>query len=192
MDSPTRRSHESWSARAALALIALTLSAPAARAAGDDTEHVRTIDSRPNALIAEGMRRSPTFRMLVDRLNHSTVFVYIQHQLLPANLGGRLTFVGGAERWRYLRIEIECRQSRASQISALGHELQHAVEIADAGAAVDRTSIRSLYGTIGFAIDNSQQRFESDAAKAAGHRVRRELSSHAVDVSSQTTLHALH
>jgi hypothetical protein len=127
-------------------------------------------------LIAKGARRSLMFRMLVDRLNRSTAVVYIQSRLLPGHLSGRLTFVGASRPWRYLRIEIECRQSEINQIAALGHELQHAVEIADAEAAVDQNSIRALYGTIGFAVDSSFRRFESNAAKDAGNRVRQELS----------------
>ena len=176
----------------AVALIAFTLSAPSGRAAevpggdppgseppGDNVQavrHVRTIDSRLDVLILEGARRSPMFRTLVDRLNRSTVIAYVQSRLLPGGLSGRLTFVGVGQPWRYLRIEIECRQSMVDQIAALGHELQHAVEIADAAGAVDQASIRALYGTIGFAIDDSLRRFESDAAKRAGTRVRRELS----------------
>ena len=188
MDTHTRRSHGPWSAHAAVVLFAMTLMAPVGHAAEDagdagttDTtleaiRHVRTIDSRLDALIAAGTRRSPMFRTLVDRLDRSTVFVYVQSRLLPGQLTGRLTWLGSAERWRYLRVEIECRQSIDSQIAALGHELQHAVEIADQAAAVDLASIRTLYRTIGFEIDDSRRRFESDAAKEAGSRVRRELS----------------
>ena len=178
----------------ALALIALTFSAAAGRAdaawetedPGDNAQavrHVRTIDSKLNALIANGAHRSPMFRTLLDRLNRSTVIVYVEDRLLPGQLSGRLTLIGGGQRgWRYLRIEIECRQSTVDQIAALGHELQHAVEIADAGAAADQASIRALYGTIGFATDDSRRHFESGAAKDAGNRVRRELSSHAIVV----------
>jgi hypothetical protein len=188
MDAHTRPSHGPWSARAAVALLALTLSTATGRAAGgaEDSRdsgdhiktarHVRTFDPGLDALIAEGARRSPLFRTLVDRLNRSTVFVYVRSGVLAGQLTGRLTFVGAGQLWRYLRIEIECRQSTVDQVAALGHELQHAVEIADRAAAVDPSSIRALYGAIGFAVDNSGRRFESNAAKEAGNRVRREWS----------------
>jgi hypothetical protein len=195
MHTDTRRSHGPRNAPIALVLIALTLSASTGRAAGDVGDdlqagpHVRTLDSRFHVLFVEGARRSLTFRTLVDRLNHSTVFVYVEYRLLPGNLSGRLTFVGKAREypWRYLRIEIECRQSTVSQIAALGHELQHAVEIADTAAAVDQRSIQALYGTIGFATDSSRRRFETDAARAAGDRVRQELLSRPTEVSGATT-----
>jgi hypothetical protein len=191
MDTRTGPSHGPWGARIGVALVALTLSAPTGRAAGgagdlEDniraTPHVRTLDSKLSTLISEGARRSPLLRTLVSRLNRSTVFVYIQPRVLPGNLSGRLTFVGGGRPWRYLRVEIECRQSTASQVGALGHELQHAVEIADRPAAVDPSSLRALYRAIGFATDDSGLRFESNAAKDAGNRVRREWSSSPLDM----------
>jgi hypothetical protein len=190
MHSQTIRPHGIYIAFVLIAVLlpgGTGLGAEAAGNAGDSGDtgnkaeavrHVRTIDLRLHALLVEGARRSPSFRKLVDPLNHSTVVVYTQSGLLSGNLSGRLTFVGSGQLWRYLRIEIECRQSTIGQIAALGHELRHAVEIADETAAVDRPSIRALYGTIGFAIDGGQRRFESDAAKDAGIRVRRELTSH--------------
>ena len=146
--------------------------------------HVRTFDSNLHALIAEGTRRSPLLRTLVNRLNRSTVFVYVQAAVLPGNLSGRLTFVGRGLPWRYLRVEIECRRTTGDQVAALGHELQHAVEIAD-GAATDPSSIRALYGRIGFATDDSGRRFESNAAKDAGNRVRREWSAGPQDMAGR-------
>jgi hypothetical protein len=197
MDSHTTRSHVSSNARIAAALIALTLSATTGHAA-TDTEgdiqairHVRTLDSRLRALIVQGARQSPLFRTLIDRLNRSTVIVYVQSRLLSGNLSGRLTFAGSGQPWRYLRIEIECRQTMVDQIAALGHELQHAAEIADAATAVDESSIRALYGTIGFATDSSQRRFETNAARDAGHRVRRELFSRPVEITIGTNAYDL-
>jgi len=185
------RSHASWRAHAVVALVTLILSTAVIRAAGgagdsadtDPTRHVRTFDPKLSALIAEGTRRSPLLRALVDRLNRSTVFVYIEAALLPGQLSGRLTFVGGGRPWRYLRVEIECRQSTVAQVAALGHELQHAIEIANHTAAVDPGSIRALYGTIGFAVDGSGRRFESNAARTAGHRVRSDWLSRPVDMA---------
>lgn len=156
-------------------LFATTLHHPA-RAAGS-SGHVRAKDPKLEALIVEGSRRSGLFRLLRDRLDRSNVFVYVQHRVLPSGLTGRLSLLGVSHSWRYLRIEIECRLSTMAQIAALGHELQHAVEIADAASVVDPQSIRRLYGSIGFARDLDRQQFESDAALDAGFRVRRELQS---------------
>ena len=74
---------------------------------------------------------------------------------------------------------IECRQSLDAQIATLGHELQHAVEVAEEGAIVDQRSLQALYGRIGFATEDRRRQFESHAAREAGDQVRRDLSSRA-------------
>jgi len=166
-----------------VSVVALVVFATASSAAASDiTRHVRTRDGRLDALIADGARRSPLFRSLLEVLERSSVIVYVESRLLPARLSGRLILAGVGlsgvgPPWRYLRIDIECRQSLNDQIAALGHELQHAVEIADAAAIVDHRSIQVLYGRIGFAVDASRRQFESLAARNAGAQVHRDLMS---------------
>jgi hypothetical protein len=143
--------------------------------------HVRAIDPRFETVIADGARRSAHFRSLLGRLNRSTVYVYVGYGLLPAGLRGRLTLAGTGNVWRYLRVEVECRQSTTGQIVSLAHELQHAVEIADAADTVDQPSLRALYGTIGFETDGGHRQFETEAARRAGYRVQQELSSRRSD-----------
>jgi hypothetical protein len=137
---------------------------------------VRAADNQIEALIAEGRRRSPAFRSLIEQLEQSTVLIYVNYRMLPAGLIGRLTLLTSSEPWRYVRIEIECRQSDNAQIAALGHELQHAVEISEA-SDVDRQSMAALYSRIGFSVDGGRRRFETEAARAVGARIRHELAS---------------
>ena len=148
----------------------------AASADSGAASHVRSTDRRVGALIAEGAVRSPLLQSLIHQLDQSDVFVYVEHAVLPSGLTGRLTFTTSSGRWRYLRIQIDCRQSLTSQTVALGHELRHAVEIANA-AVVDEASVRQLYNSIGFTIDGSERRFESRGAQRTGAQIRRELSS---------------
>jgi hypothetical protein len=168
-----------------IAAIAVVLVAARPGAAGNATRHVRALDRTMEALIADGARRSPLFRSLVEAIERSNVIVYVESRLLPAGLNGQLTLAGAGQSWRYLRIGIDCRQSRDGQIASLGHELQHAVEIADAGSIVDQRSIQALYGRIGFSVDRSGRRFESEAARHAGAGVRRDLSSRALVLSQR-------
>ena len=138
------------------------------------TSHVRSTDPRVGTLIAEGAVRSPLLQSLIHQLNQSNVFVYVEHAVLPSGLTGRLTFATSSGGWRYLRIQIDCRQSLTSQTVALGHELRHAVEIAN-GAVVDEASVRQLYHVIGFTLDTTERRFESISAQQTAVQVRREL-----------------
>ena len=73
--------------------------------------------------------------------------------------------------------------SRASasadvQLALIGHELRHAVEIADAPDVVDASSLVRGSEKIGFRAPASPPgvSFDSDAAVEAGYQVLRELS----------------
>jgi hypothetical protein len=59
-------------------------------------------------------------------------------------------------------------------VSRLGHELQHAVEIADAPCVRDSQDVARFYLETGDA-DMGGTRYDSAAARAAGERVREEL-----------------
>ena len=144
------------------------------RAQDRQTSRVRAADPRIEALIADGQRRSRTVRLLLRRLDRLTTVVYIGSGILPARLTGQLRLMASVEEWRYVQIVIECRQPADLQIAALGHELQHAVEVAEA-ETVDSDSMQMLYRRIGFSTDGTRRRFETDAAREAGARVRREL-----------------
>jgi hypothetical protein len=63
------------------------------------------------------------------------------------------------------------------QIAALGHELRHAVEIADAPSVVDDASLAAEYRRVGFPSRavRSGNGYESRAAIDAAHRVWAEL-----------------
>ena len=148
----------------------------AASADSSATSHVRSTDRRVGTLIAEGAVRSPLLQSLIHQLDQSDVFVYVEHAVLPSGLTGRLTFTTSSGRWRYLRIQIDCRQSLTSQTVALGHELRHAVEIANA-AVVDEASVRQLYRRHRLHHRQHERRFESRGAQQTAVQIRRELSS---------------
>jgi hypothetical protein len=124
----------------------------AAGAPERDGGHVRVTDSRLRAEINEGLARSSLFRQLVARLDASDVIVYVQSECpMSPRIFGRLAFMGaGGGRRRYLLARISCTLKDDEQIAAIGHELRHAVEIADAPSVVDTPSLGSEYRRIGF------------------------------------------
>jgi hypothetical protein len=144
-----------------------------------DGTHVRTNDSRMRATIAEGIAGSAFFRDLVAQLDASDVIVYAENDCqMPPPLAGRLTFMSAAGGRRYVMVRIACTLEGRGQIAMLGHELRHAVEIADAAAVVDEPSMAVAYRNIGFASNVMPvgTGFDSHAAIAAGRRVWDELS----------------
>jgi len=72
---------------------------------------------------------------------------------------------------------VSCTLNDDDQIAALGHELRHAVEIADAPSVVDVASLGELYRRIGFASHGVRKGtgFESRAAIESARRVWAEL-----------------
>jgi hypothetical protein len=143
-----------------------------------DGDHVRALDSRVRAAIAGGIEGSPLFRDLVAQLDASDVIVYVESDpLMPERLQGRLTFVSSAGGRRYVMVRIACAIRGAQQIAILGHELQHAVEIARAPSVVDEPSLAAEYRRIGFSSRVMRQGagFDSRAAIEAGQRVWHEM-----------------
>jgi hypothetical protein len=138
--------------------------------------HIRSTDRRLIRLVHDGVRTSETFRKLVDRIRHSDVVVYLECGG-GGDTGGRLTFVSSVGGFRYLHVRVARLAAADAQIALIGHELQHAVEIADAPDIVDAVSLAREYQRIGFASPRAApgMSFDSDAAVETGYRVLREL-----------------
>jgi hypothetical protein len=156
-----------------------TSSGLSAQAFDDDPQnHIRTTDRRLIRLLRDGVRGSETFRRLVGRLRQSDVIVYLECGGTTGSPGGRLTFVSTAANWRYVHVQVARLPSADTQIALIGHELQHAVEVADAPDVVDLPSLAREYQRIGFPSPRLAPgvSFDSSAAVDAGYRVLLEMS----------------
>jgi hypothetical protein len=130
------------------------------------------------ALVSDAANGSAAIRALIDRLETLDVTVYIRTvTFIYSDLEGRVALLAGAVGHRYLVIELACGRSRLAQMAALGHELYHAVEIANEPSVVDSRTLAAFYERIGRQTGNAGGRltFETDAAANAGLRARREL-----------------
>jgi hypothetical protein len=139
--------------------------------------HVRP-EAELRALFDEATGRSPTVRGLVNWLETLDVTVYIRTRAtLPAGLDGRLALLSANGTHRYVVIDLASGRSAISQISTLGHELRHAIEIANEPSIVNRDSFGAYYARVGKQTGDSDGRltFETQEAAATGKRVRREL-----------------
>lgn len=78
---------------------------------------------------------------------------------------------------RYLVMRIRAGLSRSEHVATFGHELQHAVEIAEMPSIVDDASLARAYRQIGFlsARPGDSLAFETVAALQVGDRVHREF-----------------
>ena len=138
------------------------------------TRRIRTTDHSVRKLLKRGYRQSAAFRDLVKRLQRSDVFVYVEEvPRLPGALEGRMMILPKAHDHRYVRIQIALRGSTEDSIALLGHELQHAVEIADAVDVTDEKGMAALYMRIG--VRGGEHIYDTVAAQDMGRRIRREL-----------------
>jgi hypothetical protein len=138
------------------------------------TRHVRTTDRAISRLLARGYRRSPTLAGLITKLQHSDVFVYIEQvPRLPGALEGRLMMLPRAHDHRYVRIQIALRGAPEDTIALLGHELRHALEVAEAPSVGDQEGLARLYERIG--ITGGAHQYDTMAAQQTGRLVRKEL-----------------
>src|SRR5262249_24384451 len=94
--------------------------------------HVRPESAGARGLLEELLSQSPTAQALVDRLQQADVSVYDRLRWFASDeINGHIGLVPSSGARRLLIVELACRRTRQQQLVALGHELRHAVEIAD-------------------------------------------------------------
>jgi hypothetical protein len=156
-------------------LITSSVSASKADMLDSPYRHVRTASARVQHLLETGVSRSPTFASLVALLNASDVIVYIEQTAdMPRTLEGRLLLLPLANHQRYLRIQINRSGAPTDLISLMGHELRHAIEVADATDVRDEGALERLYQRIGMR-SAAIHTYDTNAAQTTGRRVRKEL-----------------
>ena len=147
---------------------------------------IRPQDARLTTLLREGMTRSATFRALVNRIEASDLIVYVSlSPVMKARLAGKLTWMGRAGHFRYVRATINAGQHNNQMIATLAHELQHAVEVLQDESVSDQRSLQELYKRIGRpSHSGAGAAWETIAAQEMGLRVRRELLSAAAAITA--------
>jgi hypothetical protein len=142
--------------------------------------NIRASDDELVALLEDGVKRSATFKGLVDRLAKSDVILYVRPDVTArANAPTKLTFLAAKGGFRYLVIRVGAGQSKDRQLATLGHELQHAVTIADASSVVDSASLRREFERVGKLTQPSVGDdffFESPVAEDVRRRIQAEIS----------------
>jgi hypothetical protein len=136
--------------------------------------HVRTESPTLRSYLRMGFEQSPTFAALLARLERGDVIVYIEEvPRLPGALEGRMVMPPPAHGVRYLRIQVAQRGSSADTVALLGHELRHAVEVADASSVIDNAGLAALYRRIG--VEHGNNLFDTAEAQEDGRRVLKDL-----------------
>ena len=138
--------------------------------------HVRGASPRMSQLLEHAIQKSPTFASLVKAIDATDVIVHVEEvRTLPAGVDGRLAFVHATAGVRYLRAQVLMGRGTVDTLSTVGHELQHALEVAMHPKVRDEASFGTLYMQIGDRPTRPDG-FDTAAAREAGRRVRNEMS----------------
>ena len=136
---------------------------------------VRGATPAVNAMLASGVRRSSTFARLVREIGDTDLIVYVEvTNTLPLGLDGRMTFLVRTGGVRYLRVQVPTNLGKDDLIAVVGHELQHALEVAAHPNVQSSQDLATLYRLIGLQSPGVE-RYDTAEARSIGRRVRAEL-----------------
>jgi hypothetical protein len=158
-------------------LLALTLT-PTRVCAQALVPHLRPETPGLRSLTTQAAERSPIVRELIDRLDQSSVIVYLRHRVFgPVAVDGQTGLLSASGTHRFLVIELACDRSELTQMATLAHELHHALEIAGEPSVVDIPTLMRFYTRVGSRLQpiGVTMTFETRGAADTGARARHEL-----------------
>ena len=161
--------------RAVAILAALT--GPTAAAYADEAPliaRVRSNDAAIRELVARARTNSATLNRLVEAVNATDGIVYIEPGRCqqPGIRSCLMLSVTQSGPHRLLRIVVDTRRASQDLAGAIGHELQHALEVLHDRTVTSSSAMFFFYKTHGRMVKGI---FETDSAIEAGSAVRAEL-----------------
>jgi hypothetical protein len=159
--------------RAALMAVASLLPCAAGAQSAPAMPRVRSENPMIAQLIADAPAKSATFRGLVAAIDATNGIVYVESGRCLYGAQACLTHtIQVAGPHRILRVVVNTRRDRDGLIGAIGHELQHAMEIlSEAGI----TTTQGMFFRLFRMSMSTTGRLESKEAVEAGKQIEREL-----------------
>lgn len=173
--------------RTHIAFLFVAIAAPLAHAADGglqpNVSRVYPADAVARELIQDGSLRSPTIAKLAQTIFHSEWYVIVEARPCPGNptLYGCLAhnvspFLEGLA----LRLFVNPKRGpRNEMLATLGHELQHAVEVIQAGNIRTTNDMLALFTRVGTPTARrgafGQSVYETDQAERTSTMVMKEL-----------------
>jgi hypothetical protein len=146
--------------------------------AASASAHVRPLSEYARLALEDGRSRSATLEGLVETLDRSDVIVFVDTRLDPAIPTAETMLMAATASVRYVHVILNPRMTFDERVEYLGHELQHAIEIAQDAAAIDSASVRRRFASIGREVPSASPReksYETEGARLVSSLVRREL-----------------
>jgi hypothetical protein len=159
------------------AIVLVSMAGQSAAAAGDETvthdRRVRSSHAGITALITQAIEQSATFRSLVETVNASDGFVYVEKGKCGHGVRACLANVVSAGKSRFLFVKVDVRQANWTLMASIGHELRHAVEVLSNPRVTNYSTMFFFYQREGIAGFSGA--FETQAAVEAGDAVGAEV-----------------
>ena len=153
-----------------VAVVVLTMVTAGSAHAGDS--RIRTDNPAVAAAIQDGIRRSATFRRLVEAIDASDGLVFVEEGRCGHSVRACLALsVKQAGPSRLLRVVVDVKKVDWDLMGSIGHEFHHAVEVLSEPSIKSSSAIYLFYRRAG---EQSGDRFETPAAINAGNAIRRE------------------
>jgi hypothetical protein len=136
--------------------------------------HVRGENAGAREILEKARARSPTVARLVAELQETDVIVFVVAGWLAGRAECIADLIATTRTVRYVRVVLRLPNAERRLMAVLGHELQHAVEIARMPAVRDARSLAAAYLRIGVPMARNTD-FETQAAVKTGQQVAREV-----------------
>lgn len=163
-------------------MTAAILTSPRVSAAADataenpptQTSHIRSTNSALAALIQRASERSATFRNIVETIDASDSFVFVEQGDCGHGVRACFVSVTGTKSNRYMRVVVDSRKADWDLMGSIGHELRHTIEVIANPNVRDNTAKYFFYEQRGTQATASGAR-ETLVAVDAGNTVRSEV-----------------
>jgi hypothetical protein len=157
------------------------LATPQASAAADETAaihaaayaHVRSSSPAIVSLMQQAMDRSVTFRGLVETIDASDSYVYVNEGECSHGVRACFVSVTLAGTRRIMWVKVDTRKADWDLMGSIGHELRHTIEVISNPSVKDNDAKFFLYEKIG--MHGVRGTRETRAAVTAGNTVRSEV-----------------
>lgn len=143
-----------------------------------ESPRVRILDPHWRVLIDAGCGESATLRRLFSELEGSDTIVHIvKAPPDERRSAAALQFVVSSGGMRFLRIRVAAGLPDRVTLSLVGHELQHALEVAREPSVIDQDTFVQFYRRVGIAIEDrhAHPSYDTVEAREVQRRVASEL-----------------
>jgi hypothetical protein len=146
------------------------------------TASVRPRDAMAHLLVQFGIERSQSFRDLLEDLYRARMIVYVEvGQDAERTLGGSLRFIAAEGCFRLVMATVEsgttslgtAQGNLVALTAILGHELQHAREVAEESSIRSVAAFDHHFRTVGIRLGRNS--VDTEAARRIGRVVEREV-----------------